>query len=66
MEVLYIIPADNRDLNYAKYFPYGKKSFLLIENRNSFNTEHCAVNFMIKLLLKSDFIQDELNSVTTN
>jgi UDP-glucose 4-epimerase len=57
----YRIPADNRDLNYAQYFSEGEKDVSLIEDYHSHNTEQCDVDGMIQLLLKLDFVQDELN-----
>jgi UDP-N-acetylglucosamine 4,6-dehydratase len=57
----YRIPADNRDLNYAQYFSEGEKDVSMIEDYHSHNTEQCDVDEMIQLLLKLDFVQDELN-----
>lgn len=57
----YRIPADNRDLNYAQYFSEGEKDVALIEDYHSHNTEQCDVDGMIQLLLKLDFVHDELN-----
>ncbi len=57
----YRIPADNRDLNYAQYFSEGEKDVSQIEDYHSHNTEQCDVDGMIQLLLKLDFVQDELN-----
>jgi UDP-N-acetylglucosamine 4,6-dehydratase len=60
----YRIPADNRNLNYAQYFSEGEKDVSLIEDYHSHNTEQCDVDGMIQLLLKLDFVQDELNGIT--
>jgi UDP-glucose 4-epimerase len=60
----YRIPADNRDLNYAQYFSEGEKDVSMIEDYHSHNTEQCDVDGMIQLLLKLDFVQDELNGKT--
>jgi len=57
----YRIPADNRDLNYAQYFSEGEKNVSLIEDYHSHNTEQCDIDAMIQMLLKLDFIQDELS-----
>jgi len=62
MGEFYRIPADNRDLNYAQYFSEGEKDISLIEDYHSHNTDQCDVDRMIQLLLKLDFVQDELNS----
>ena len=43
------VPADNRDLNYNKYFFEGKQSKNL-EEYNSFNTHRLTENNLIKLL----------------
>ncbi|EMN3921156.1 polysaccharide biosynthesis protein, partial [Citrobacter farmeri] len=34
----YRVPADNRDLNYSKYFEHGDKNLSLVEDYNSHNT----------------------------
>jgi UDP-N-acetylglucosamine 4,6-dehydratase len=57
----YRIPADNRDLNYAQYFSEGEKDVSMIEDYHSHNTQQFDVDGMIQLLLKLDFVQDELN-----
>ena len=44
------IPADNRDLNYDKYFLQGTKHRSSIEEYNSNNTERLANKALIKLL----------------
>ncbi|MEZ9590419.1 polysaccharide biosynthesis protein [Vibrio breoganii] len=54
----YRIPADNRDLNYAKYFEEGEKDLSAIEDYNSHNTERLDVEGMKQLLRKLDFIRD--------
>ena len=43
------IPADNRDLNYKKYFSEGVKNTNL-EEYNSFNTHRLKEDELIKLL----------------
>lgn len=55
------IPADNRDLNYAQYFSEGEKDISQIQDYHSHNTEQCDIAGMTKLLLKLEFVQDELN-----
>ena len=44
------IPADNRDLNYNKYFSQGQKNLNQIEEYNSFNTNRLSEAELIKLL----------------
>ncbi|MBG2711367.1 polysaccharide biosynthesis protein [Proteus columbae] len=54
----YRIPADNRDLNYSKYFEKGEKDLANIEDYNSHNTQRLDVNGMKELLRKLDFIRE--------
>lgn len=44
------IPADNRDLNYSKYFSEGINNLNKIEEYNSFNTRRLDEGELIKLL----------------
>ena len=44
------IPADNRDLNYNKYFSEGQKNINQIQEYNSFNTKRLSEGELIKLL----------------
>ncbi|MCS3555845.1 MULTISPECIES: polysaccharide biosynthesis protein [unclassified Sphingobacterium] len=50
----YRIPADNRDLNYAKYFSEGKEITPNIEDYNSHNTKRENVEGVKSLLKKLD------------
>jgi len=54
------IPADNRDLNYDKYFSEGNQIIETIEDYNSHNTNQCDVGNMKNLLMRLQLIQDEL------
>lgn len=54
----YRIPADNRDLNYSKFFEEGEKDLSLVEDYNSHNTERLDVECMKKLLRKLDFMRE--------
>ena len=54
----YRIPADNRDLNYSKYFEKGEKDLSNIEDYNSHNTHRLDVEGMKNLLRKLDFIRE--------
>lgn len=56
----YRIPADNRDLNYANYFSEGEVDMSTIEDYHSHNTERLGVEGMKKLLLKLDFIREDI------
>jgi UDP-N-acetylglucosamine 4,6-dehydratase/5-epimerase len=48
----YKVPADNRDLNYNKYFSQGNGSISEIEDYNSHNTKRLNQTELIKLLNK--------------
>jgi len=54
----YRIPADNRDLNYSKYFEEGEKDLSKVEDYNSHNTERLDVEGMKDLLRKLDFMRE--------
>ncbi len=53
----YRIPADQRDLNYDKYFVDGDVEIVEYDDYNSHNTDRLDVEGMKKLLLKLEFIQ---------
>nr|WP_299034104.1 polysaccharide biosynthesis protein [uncultured Tenacibaculum sp.] len=57
----YRIPADNRDLNYANFFSEGEIDMNKVEDYHSHNTERLDVEGMKKLLLKLNFIREDLN-----
>lgn len=57
----YRIPADNRDLNYAKYFSEGEENISHQDDYTSHNTERLTVGQVKALLLNLDFIKEELN-----
>jgi UDP-N-acetylglucosamine 4,6-dehydratase len=46
----YRVPADNRDLNYNKYFTEGIESSKIIDDYNSHNTKRLNQEELIKLL----------------
>jgi UDP-glucose 4-epimerase len=54
------VPADNRNLNYNIYFKEGEKEISSHEDYNSHNTKRLNVEEIKQLLLKLDFIQQEL------
>lgn len=56
----YRIPADNRDLNYAKYFSEGEPDMAAVEEYHSHNTHRLDVEGTKKLLLKLDMIRKDL------
>lgn len=58
----YRIPADNRDLNYKKYFVEGETHIAEVDDYTSHNTERLSVEEVKSLLLKLDYIQETLNA----
>lgn len=52
------VPADNRDLNYSKFFDEGDADLSKVEDYNSHNTERLDVEGMKQLLRKLDFIRE--------
>jgi len=56
----YRIPADGRDLNYAKFVDQGEQQLTQTahgEDYNSHNTQRLDVEGMKQLMLKLDFMQ---------
>jgi len=58
----YRIPADNRDLNYAQFFSEGEDKISHQDDYTSHNTERLNVEQVKQLLLKLDFIKEELHA----
>jgi len=58
----YRVPADNRDLNYAKYFSDGEEKISSLDDYTSHNTQQLDVTQIKTLLKKLDFIQEQLNA----
>lgn len=56
----YRIPVDGRDLNYSKYFAEGEEQISVKEDYTSQNTRILNVEEIKEVLLKVDYIQDEL------
>ena len=56
----YRIPCDNRDLNYDKFFVEGNEEVSKIEDYHSHNTCRLDVEGMKQLLLKINFIREDL------
>jgi UDP-N-acetylglucosamine 4,6-dehydratase/5-epimerase len=54
------IPADNRDLNYNKFFTEGVSKIATIEEYTSHNTTRLNLEEMISLLLKLSSIQKDV------
>ena len=59
----FCIPADNRDLNYSKFFEEGDQDLSTVQDYNSHNTERLDVEGMKSLLRKLDFIDDIENGI---
>ena len=62
MGAYYRIPADDRDLNYAKYFTEGEEIIANLDDYTSHNTERLNVAQVKEQLLKLAYIQDQLNA----
>lgn len=60
LEGYYRVPADTRDLNYALYFTEGDSNIAKQEEYHSHNTRRLNVQETMELLLKLDYIQEEL------
>lgn len=58
----YRIPADNRDLNYAQFFSEGEERISHLDDYTSHNTQRLNVEQIKALLLKLDFIQEQLHA----
>ena len=56
----YRVPADNRDLNYDKYFVEGRTEEKLLHQYNSHNTERLDVAGTIAKMKTTDYIKEEL------
>ena len=56
----YRIVADDRDLNYGKYFTEGEEKISHMEDYNSHNTQRLTVPEIKEKLLALDYIQKEL------
>jgi UDP-glucose 4-epimerase len=58
----YRIPADNRDLNYKKYFVEGEQRISEQDDYTSHNTVRLDVKGIKELLLKLDYIKEQLDA----
>ncbi|MPQ71305.1 MULTISPECIES: polysaccharide biosynthesis protein [unclassified Pseudomonas] len=58
----YRIPADNRDLNYKKYFVEGEQRISELDDYTSHNTARLDVSEIKELLLKLDYIKEQLDA----
>lgn len=58
----YRVPADNRDLNYNKYFVEGEEKIASFDDYTSHNTTRLTIEEVKALLLKLKFIQGQLDA----
>jgi UDP-glucose 4-epimerase len=57
------VAADNRDLNYDKYFVKGKVETQAEESYTSHNTKRLDVEGVVKKILTTDYVQEELKGI---
>lgn len=62
MGSFYRVPADQRDLNYDKYFIDGDQKLSSSEEYNSHNTERLDIGQVKEKMLDLEFVQNELKS----
>ena len=58
----YRVPADSRDLNYAKYFVEGETDVSTLDDYTSHNTERLDVEGVKKTLMKLNIIREAVNA----
>ena len=63
MGEFYRIPADNRDLNYARYFSEGEEDISKVKDYHSHNTDQKDVEGIKALLINLQPIQEELEKL---
>jgi len=56
----YRVPSDTRDLNYGKYFEEGEGKVSIEHDYTSGNTRQLNKEEMIEMLMKLEYIQEEL------
>ena len=62
IERYFRIPVDDRDLNYKKYFVQGEHHISEVDDYTSHNTERLDIQGIKEMLLKLDYIREELNA----
>ena len=60
------VAADNRDLNYDKYFVQGKVETQADESYTSHNTKRLDVEGVVKKILTTDYVREELEGIRHN
>jgi UDP-N-acetylglucosamine 4,6-dehydratase len=58
----YMVPMDDRDLNYGKYFIEGEQVIAGMDDYNSHNTEQLSIEQVVDMLYNLDYIQNELKT----
>lgn len=56
------IPADNRDLNYNKYFVEGETKISELDDYTSHNTDRLSIDEVKQVLLGLDYIKEQLHA----
>ncbi|MCL2424833.1 MAG: polysaccharide biosynthesis protein [Oscillospiraceae bacterium] len=56
----YMIPLDNRDLNYGSYFNEGQQSISAADDYTSHNTKRLTIQEMKDMLLTLDYVKSQL------
>ena len=56
------VAADNRDLNYDKYFVEGKVETQAEESYTSHNTTRLDVDGVVKKILTTEYVQEQLEN----
>lgn len=64
MGEFYRVPADNRDLNYDKFFKEGDTKRALIDEFNSNNTRRLNLEETKAKIASLEYIQNELNGIS--
>jgi len=62
MGAYYRVTTDNRDLNYDKFVIEGEEKLSHLEDYTSHNTQRLSINEIKTLLLKLDFVQEQLDA----
>ena len=60
------VAADNRDLNYDKYFTKGKVATQADESYTSHNTKLLSVEETVQKILTTDYVKEELEGIRHN
>lgn len=58
----YRIPADNRDLNYKKFFVEGEQHISELDDYTSHNTERLNIQGIKDVLLQLDYLREQLDA----